>query len=130
MRVALPESDPRHARAPEPLFETFMRRGTGRSAGLIEVGPQARSLVRFERLNLCGDAYPMGHPFDLIFCRNVLIYFDALTRASVVTHLLRRLDPHGLIFLGHAETLAGMGHGLRAVAPMVYARAGSTEIWS
>jgi chemotaxis protein methyltransferase CheR len=120
----------RSAEIPGPLFETFMRRGTGRHDGLMEVGPLARSVVQFECLNLCRDAYPAGAPFDLIFCRNVLIYFDAPTRASVVKRLLGRLDQRGLIFLGHAETLAGMGHGLRAVAPMAYTRPGAAETWS
>jgi chemotaxis protein methyltransferase CheR len=58
--------------------------------------------------------------FDLIFCRNVLIYFNAETKAKVVNSLLKHMEPNGLLFLGHAESMLGMADRLRRVGPTVY----------
>ncbi|HET7437268.1 MAG TPA: CheR family methyltransferase, partial [Thermoanaerobaculia bacterium] len=60
--------------------------------------------------------------FDLIFCRNVLIYFDRETKAAVIERLTRHLTPAGLLFLGHAETLHSTTHALKHVGPTAYAR--------
>jgi SAM-dependent methyltransferase len=67
------------------------------------LGSRLRRFVRFERHNLLSPRYP--GPFDLILCRNVLIYFDAATRAEVIERLARRLHPGGYLFLGYSETL-------------------------
>ncbi|MDJ0849862.1 MAG: protein-glutamate O-methyltransferase CheR [Myxococcota bacterium] len=102
----------------------FMLRGTARQAGKMKATPELRALIRFRRLNLARDAEAMKGPFDLIFCRNVLIYFDTKTRRRVIGSLLERLSPEGLLFLGPSESLMGVGHRTRAVAPAVYALAG------
>ena len=93
----------------------------------MSVGPAIRSLVRFERQNLCADAYPKG-PFDVVLCRNVLIYFDTETRDHVVERLVERLGPKGLLLLGHAESLTGTRHGLRYAGPLTYGRP-SDGVW-
>ena len=111
------------AEIPEEWRKAFMLRGVGDQAGLMRAGPEIRALCRFGRLNLATEAYPPG-PFDLIFCRNVLIYFDRATKERVIDGLLDRLTPGGLLFLGHAETLAGYSTRARSVLPTVYARAG------
>jgi chemotaxis protein methyltransferase CheR len=105
---------------PEPLLRAFMLRGIGEHQGYMKAGPELRSLVRFERLNLHGARYDVEGAFDLIFCRNVLIYFSAQGRAAVVNRLLERLAPGGHLLLGHAETLNGLTDRLRSVGPAVY----------
>ncbi len=111
------------AEIPEEWLKAFMLKGTGPQAGLMKAGPEIRGLCRFARLNLATDEYPPG-PFDLVFCRNVLIYFDRDTKQRVIERLVDRLAPGGLLFLGHAETLAGYSTRARPVLPTVYARAG------
>ena len=112
---------------PEPYRKTYMLRGVRSREGWMSVGPAIRSLVRFERQNLCADAYPKG-PFDVVLCRNVLIYFDTETRDHVVERLVERLGPKGLLLLGHAESLTGTRHGLRYAGPLTYGRP-SDGVW-
>ena len=66
------------------------------------------------------EGWPGGAPFDLIFCRNVLIYFERQAKITVVERLLDRLDPRGYLFLGHAESLGGFTVKARPVLPTVY----------
>jgi chemotaxis protein methyltransferase CheR len=109
---------------PARFLKPCMLRGTRSQIGKMKVNPEIRSIVRFERLNLIDNAYPMTDRFDLIFCRNVLIYFDPELRLRVVQQLLNHLAPKGYLFLGHAETLNGLGERVRSVIPTVYAHAG------
>lgn len=88
--------------------------------GLLRVNREIRRLVIFGRSNLAQDA-PISH-VNLLLCRNVLIYFDAASRAGVVGRLISRLAPGGLLFLGHAESLNGTAVPARSVIPTVYAR--------
>lgn len=105
---------------PEAHRKSFMLRGRGRWEGWMRVDPELRALVRFERLNLHHTPYQLGTRFDAIFCRNVLIYFDAPTRARVATGLLANLQPDGALFIGHAEGLHGTTVAARAIYPSVY----------
>ena len=107
---------------PERYLKAFMMRGVGPSQGTMKARPELRAVVRFERLNLHGDLAVEG-PFDLILCRNVLIYFSSEGRAKVVRGLLGHLEPGGYLFLGHAETLGGTDERLRAEGPSIYRRA-------
>jgi chemotaxis protein methyltransferase CheR len=109
---------------PPPLLKKFMLRGTGAQAGSMKAGPAIRSVVRFERLNLNAEPFLLTGSFDLILCRNVLIYFDAPGKARVLNRLLDRLDPHGYLFLGHAETVTGLSTRTRTAGPTVYVHAG------
>ncbi len=110
------------AEIPAADLRAFMLRGTGGQAGRMGAGPEIRNLVRFARLNLVDEAWPPLGTFDLVFCRNVLIYFAPATKTRVVGRLLRHLGPAGLVFLGHAESLSGMGHAVRSVLPTIYGR--------
>jgi len=105
---------------PETYLKRYMLKGTGSQEGTMKAGPEIRSLVRFERLNLMDENYPVSGKFDFVFCRNVLIYFNAETKAKVVNNLLKHLEPSGLLFLGHAESMLGMADRLRRVGPTVY----------
>jgi chemotaxis protein methyltransferase CheR len=108
------------AAIPTRLLKRFMLYGVGAQAGKVKVGPELREVVRFATLNLNDAIYPVGGPYDLIFCRNVLIYFDAELRARVVKQLAGHLAPDGHLFVGHAESLHGLTE-LGCVCPTIYA---------
>lgn len=109
---------------PDRYLKPFMLRGMRSQEGNIKAGPEIRSLIRFERLNLNDDVYPFQGPFDLLFCRNVLIYFDTQSKRRVIDRLLRCLSPAGYFFVGHAESLTGLGDRVRSVIPTVYVKGG------
>jgi len=101
----------------------FMLRGTGSREGWLKAGPELRRVVRFRRLNLHAEDLPREGAYDLIFCRNVLIYFDSEGKARVLDRLLDRLQPEGYLFLGHSETVLGQNPRTRSVGPTVYTHA-------
>jgi chemotaxis protein methyltransferase CheR len=107
---------------PEAHLKAFMLRGYGAQEGLMKAAPELRAIVRFARVNLVGDGWPPGR-FELVFCRNVLIYFDRATKVRVVERLLERLEPAGYLFLGHAESLGGFTTRARPILPTIYAPA-------
>ena len=98
-----------------------MLRGTGPQEGKMAARPELSALIRFERINLHHESYPVSGRFDLIFCRNVLIYFDGPTKRRVIDRLLDRLEPSGYFFLGHSESLTQYER-VRAAGPTVYAQ--------
>ena len=112
----------RAADIPAGYRRAYMLRGVRAEEGRMRAQPNIRSLVEFRRLNLNDDRYAVDGPFDLIFCRNVLIYFKAETKAAVIDRLTRHLSPAGLLFLGHSETLHSAAHALKHVGPTAYAR--------
>jgi chemotaxis protein methyltransferase CheR len=106
---------------PPADLRRFMMRGVGRQEGLMRAGAEIRQVVRFARINLV-ETIPGVGTMDLVFCRNVLIYFDAETKDRVIARLVDHLAPGGYLFLGHAESLARSSTPLRLVAPNVYRR--------
>jgi chemotaxis protein methyltransferase CheR len=80
-----------------------------------------RQIVRFNYLNLM-EAWPFKGPFDFIFCRNVMIYFDKPTQQKLVNRYWQCLSPGGLLFTGHSESLTGVAHKFRYVLPTIYAK--------
>jgi chemotaxis protein methyltransferase CheR len=84
-----------------------------------QVTPNLRNMVSFAPLNLVGE-WPMKGPFQVIFCRNVMIYFDREIRAELVHRFRELLVPDGHLFVGHSESLNGLSHGLQYVQPAVY----------
>ena len=108
---------------PTPYLGRFMLRGTGPAQGLMRAGPLLRSAVRFQRLNLLHLEDSGLGTFDLVMCRNVLIYFDTASTRRVVRGLEQHLSPEGLLLLGHVEGMHAAHGALRAVHPSVYARA-------
>lgn len=88
--------------------------------GTLEVRQALRRMATFQRLNLAKPPFPMKGPLDAVFCRNVMIYFDDPVRARLLAEIERLLAPGGLLFLGHAESLAGFETGLRPVVPSVF----------
>jgi len=112
---------------PIEYLKAFMLKGVGEQAGQIKAAPELLSLVKFYRVNLNGSAYPFVDKFDLIFCRNVLIYFDERSRDSIVRRIVSFLSPSGYFFVGHAESLHSMGDILSTYVPTVYRPARKTS---
>ena len=98
----------------------FLLKGFGPDKGKIKAADELRQVVRFRRLNLTREPYDVTGPFDLIFCRNVLIYFQWETKIKVVDSLGKYLTPSGYLFLGHAESVHGVADKLQFVAPKVF----------
>ena len=112
----------------EPIPEAVQRRylmfARDASRPEFRVVPELRQRVRFEPLNLMDDRFAVDSDFDVIFCRNVLIYFAKPTQDAVLKRLTAHLRPGGYLLLGHSESLAGNDHAeLRPVAPTVFRRA-------
>jgi len=104
---------------PPQLRSRYFRCVQARPERLYRVEDEARSLVHFARLNLM-EAWPMKGPFDAIFCRNVMIYFDKPTQAELVGRFWEILAPGGTLFIGHSESLTGIEHSFRYVQPTIY----------
>jgi chemotaxis protein methyltransferase CheR len=104
------------------LPQTLRDMWTTTSDGHLDIGAEARALVQFKRLNLQGD-WPMRRPFQVIFCRNVMIYFDQPTKERLVERLARQLVPGGFLYIGHSERVSGPGEALLdPVGPTIYQR--------
>ena len=88
----------------------------------VRIVPELRSLVQFGRLNLMDESYAVDDDMDVIFCRNILIYFDKPTQEAVLNRLCDHLRPGGYLFLGHSESLAGFQLPLRPNGNTVFRR--------
>jgi len=87
---------------------------------LYSVKPMLRQMLTFKRLNLSTPPFPMQGPMDIVFCRNVMIYFDNHVRSRLLDDIYRLLKPGGYLFVGHAESLTGMMSQFKTVQPSVY----------
>ncbi|MFY9314960.1 MAG: CheR family methyltransferase [Burkholderiales bacterium] len=87
------------------LVRRHFQRGTGANAGLVRVKKELRAMVSFRQFNLLQPAWPMKEKFTAIFCRNVMIYFDKPTQRAVMERIAARLEPGGMLFIGHSENL-------------------------
>jgi chemotaxis protein methyltransferase CheR len=109
---------------PVPALRRRMhfQQGIGPQAGKYRIQRELQAGVTFRQLNLLGDAAPFPEPFQLILCRNVMIYFDQPTQEELVNRLARHLVPGGYLLVGHAESLTGIRHSLQTIKPAVYRR--------
>jgi chemotaxis protein methyltransferase CheR len=107
-------------RVPEAMRRRFFLRGVGARVGFVRVRRDVRELVTFRHLNLLDESWPIRTRFDLVFCRNLLMYFDRPTQARLVPRLERMLAPQGLLVLGHAENLLGLATDMRRVTSTIY----------
>jgi chemotaxis protein methyltransferase CheR len=107
-------------KAPPGLIQKYFIRTGDRQHPVYEVTSEIKRLVAFRRLNLLEQAYPFRGPFDLIICRNVMIYFDAPTKSELLRRFNRYLDDDGYFFTGHAESLASFEHIFRRVQVAIY----------
>jgi chemotaxis protein methyltransferase CheR len=111
--------------AVSPEFRTkYLLRSRAREERLVRIVPFLRSRVKFFPLNFMDDDFGFREQFDVIFCRNVIIYFDRPTQEAFLGRLCRQLAMGGHLFLGHSETLSGYSLPLKAVHPTVYRKLG------
>ncbi len=104
---------------PPHILKKFFQQGMGKWAGYCRVKSEVREMVEFSRFNLM-DPPPPGVLFDVIFCRNVMIYFDKQTQGDLVSRLYGSLIDGGYFFVGHSESLTGLKHSLKYMEPSVY----------
>jgi chemotaxis protein methyltransferase CheR len=106
---------------PNPRLRRYFLRGVRTQGGKVRLRPEIRERIVFRQLNLLGS-WPMRQPFDVIFCRNVLIYFDAPTQERLVRRFAGILRPEGLLMLGHSELLRTTEDCFAAVGNTIYRR--------
>jgi len=110
----------RVAGLPQDVVRRHFLRGKGSQAKSVKVKPYLSNMVRYRRINLMDETYPIRTPLDVIFCRNVMIYFDRQTQATLMTKFYRYLKPGGFLFIGHSESLQWVEHSFTYVAPTIY----------
>jgi chemotaxis protein methyltransferase CheR len=103
-------------------LQRFFQRGTGSNEGLVRINPKLHELMHFRQLNLLDDGWPGLGPFDAIFCRNVMIYFDKPTQYRVLQNLMPLLEADGLLFAGHSESFFHAADLVRLREHTVYER--------
>jgi chemotaxis protein methyltransferase CheR len=106
---------------PQPLLHKYFTPVQHTSTPAYQVKDAVRAMVRLVRLNLMQE-WPMRGPFDAIFCRNVMIYFDKPTQGWLVQRFWTLLRPGGHLFIGHSESLSGESHAFRYIQPAVYVK--------
>lgn len=105
---------------PERLRKKYFRpSGQGKDM-TYTVTESLRNTISFNRLNLSAPPFPMKGPMDVVFCRNVMIYFDLTVRTRLVQEIIRLLKPGGYLMIGHSESLTGIDVPLRTIQPAVY----------
>ena len=104
---------------PDPILKKYFQYGSGKREGFYRVKEDIRNMVRFQRFNLMTPP-PAGFISDIIFCRNVMIYFDKPTQEKVVNRLYKTLNEGGYLFIGHSENLTGLNHAFKYIGPSIY----------
>ena len=110
----------RVAAVPLPLKQKYLLRSKDPGKGVVRIGPALRSIVQFKRLNLMEEAFSFSEPVDVIFCRNVIIYFDRKTQEQLIARFCKVLKTNGHLFLGHSESIHGFTLPLRRLTSTVY----------
>jgi len=111
----------RVANIKQALLRKYFQRGVGMQEGNVRVKPFVRNAVQFERINLM-EPFPFQNKFDIIFCRNVMIYFDKETQERLVNKFSEALTGGGYLFIGHSESLTGVTHPLKYTMPTIYCK--------
>jgi len=98
----------------------FFQRGRGERSGMVRVRPELRQLVTFKPLNLLASSWPLSGAFDVIFCRNVMIYFDKPTQSQILARFVPLMKPDGLLFAGHSENFMYASDAFKLRGKTVY----------
>jgi len=112
----------RVGRLPDEYMKKYFMRGKNEKKELVRIVPEIRANAEFVHMNLMDKSYPFQEKFDIIFCRNALIYFDRENQKDIIRKLAAHLLKNGYLFIGHSETMAGYDLPLRCVEPTVYRR--------
>lgn len=112
--------DERVLNLPPEMVKRHFLRGNGGQRGYVKVKPKVRQMVIYRRINLMDESFPIQSLLDVIFCRNVMIYFDRPTQAKLMAKFFRYLKPGGYLFIGHSESLQWIDHPFTYVAPTIY----------
>lgn len=110
--------------SPERLRKFFLR-GTGAQEGYVSVRPELKNMIQFQRINLLDQSYAVKGPLDVIFCRNVMIYFDKPTQYKILSHFAPLMQPDGLMFAGHSESFLHAADLFKSQGKTVYTLAGA-----
>lgn len=108
---------------PDEFRKYYLLKSKKADRKIFHISPDLRAHVAFRRLNFMDDAFGFRETMDVIFCRNVMVYFDRAAQEKLLAKLCKHLSPSGYLFLGHSEAVHGMGLPLQQVAPAVYRRA-------
>jgi chemotaxis protein methyltransferase CheR len=103
-------------------MQRFFLKGTGAQAGFARVRPELQRLIEFKRINLLDKTWAVQGPFDVMFCRNVMIYFDKPTQHEILKRFMPMLKPDGLLFAGHSESFLHAADIFRSLGRTVYER--------
>lgn len=103
-------------------MQRFFLKGTGGQAGFARVRPELQRLIEFKRINLLDKTWSVQGPFDVMFCRNVMIYFDKPTQHEILKRFMPMLKPEGLLFAGHSESFLHAADIFRSLGRTVYER--------
>lgn len=103
--------------------QKFFERGVGENAGNVRVKKALRDLITFKQLNLLSDQWPVSDAFDVIFCRNVMIYFDKETQRKILDRFRPLMQQHALLFAGHSENFLYVSDYLKLLGKTVYSLA-------
>lgn len=106
---------------PASRVKRFFLKGTGKNDGTVRIKKELRDLVTFEQLNLLENNWPISGQFDVIFCRNVMIYFDKVSQAKILNRFAPLLKPDGLLFAGHSENFTNITNLFTLMGKTVYA---------
>ena len=109
-------------RMPLELKRKYLLKSKDKDKKLVRVNQNLRKKTKFQRVNFMDDSYPVNEQFDIIFCRNVLIYFDRETQEKVINKLCRHLRQGGYFFLGHSESITNINVPLKQLKPTVYSK--------
>ena len=104
---------------PSPHFKKYFNKINGQHSGSCRIADEVRQMVRLAWLNLL-ESWPMKGPFNVIFCRNVMIYFDRPTQQRLINRFWELLEPGGFLFVGHSEGLSAINHKFRYMRPATY----------
>ena len=107
---------------PSAIGKRYLRKIQSDNGLMLQVAPELRELITFAHFNLMTPTFPFRFGFHVIFCRNVMIYFDRSTQKALVDRYTKHLCPGGYLLIGHSESLNGIEHSLKYVEPTIYGR--------
>ncbi|AMO98811.1 cheR methyltransferase, all-alpha domain protein [Collimonas arenae] len=108
------------SKLPQERLKRFFLKGSGARAGQVRIRPEVAAMVKFGQLNLLAPQWGLKEPFDAIFCRNVMIYFDKPTQNRILQRFEPLMKPHGLLFAGHSENFSYASQPFRLRGQTVY----------